>query len=134
MLRGLPTPVRDQDTAHFWEGCDRREVMAQRCAECAAFRWPPGPACPECGSPQSEWVAVSGEGTVYSWVVVRVPLTEVLADQVPYAVGLIELTEGIRIVSTISGCRIEDIRAGMPVRAVFPESSESPAVFGFSPA
>ena len=57
-----------------------------------------------------------------------------LADQIPYAVGLIDLTEGIRIVSTISGCDVDDIHAGMPVRAAFPETSDAPTIFSFVPA
>jgi uncharacterized OB-fold protein len=134
MLHGLPSALRDEDTAPFWEGCDRGELLAQRCRPCRTFRWPPGPGCPTCGSAESEWVAMSGTGTVYSWVVVRVPLTEALAAQIPYAVGLIELSEGIRIVSTISGCGVDDIHAGMAVRAVFPDADAAPSVFTFMPA
>jgi len=133
MLRGLPAPIRDEDTEPFWSACDRGELVAQRCGACQTFRWPPGPGCPNCGDTGSDWVPVKGHGVVYSWVVVRIPLTDALAEQIPYAVGLIELPEGIRIVSTITEISPEDIRAGMPVRVVFPESSDRPAIFSFIP-
>ena len=133
MLRGLPAAVRDVDTTQFWAGCDRGEILVQRCNDCRTYRWPPGPGCPSCASTESTWVPVTGNGTVYSWVVVRVPLADALADQVPYAVGLIALDEGIRIVSTISGCELEDIQPDMPVRADFTDTSEDTPIFTFIP-
>ncbi len=134
MLSGLPTPVPDEDTAPFWAGCARGDLTAQQCDECRTFRWPPGPGCPSCGSRRSTWISVTGTGTVYSWVVVRVPLANGLAEQTPYCVGLIELDEGIRIVSTISGCDVGAVQPGMQVRADFTDVSEAAPIFTFIPA
>jgi uncharacterized OB-fold protein len=131
MLSGLPKPVRDEDSEPFWAGCDDGRLRVQRCGGCGEFRWPPGPVCPACGSHEHEWVDCSGRGTVYSWVVVHVPLAEVLADQLPFAVGLIELEEGVRIVSTIEG---EEITAGMPVTVRFGAAADGTRLFTFGAA
>ncbi|MFE7423641.1 Zn-ribbon domain-containing OB-fold protein [Rhodococcus sp. NPDC057529] len=119
MLRGLQQPIRDHDTAEFWAGCDEGQLRLQACADCGQYRWPPGPVCGACGSMSSTWQESPGAGVVFSWVVVHVPLVPALADQLPYTVGLIELDEGIRIVSTIDGCAPDDIHAGMPVQISF---------------
>lgn len=134
MLRGLPTPIPDDDSAPFWSGCANQKLLIQCCSECRTHRWPPGPGCPACGSTQSEWVAASGTGTVFSWVVVRVPLVGALQDQVPYAVGLIALDEDIRIVSTITGCKPEEIKPDIPVRVDFTATGEDTPIFTFVPA
>jgi uncharacterized OB-fold protein len=115
VLHGLPEPLRDADSEPFWSGCDQGRLRLQRCAACAAFRFPPGPVCPACGSFDSHWVGAAGRGAVHSWVVVHVPFVDALADQVPYAVGLVELEEGVRMVATIEGCAHEEIAAGMAV-------------------
>jgi uncharacterized OB-fold protein len=80
----------------------------------------------------SVWVSATGTGALYSWVVVHVPLAEGLADQVPYAVGLVELSEGIRIVGTITGCDHARLRAGLPLRVDFGRPAHS--IFSFVPA
>jgi uncharacterized protein len=133
VLSGLPRPVRDADSEPFWSGCDEGQLRLQRCGLCAAFRWPPGPCCPDCGSGETEWIDSPGRGAVHSWVVVRVPLAETLARQLPYAVGLIELDEGVRLVSTIEGCPTERIEAGMRVSVRFGEPAGGQRVHSFEP-
>jgi uncharacterized protein len=117
VLHGLPRPVRDADGEPFWRGLDAGTLLLPACPSCGAFRWPPGPCCPSCGTAGTEWSQSRGRGRVYSWVVVHVPFVDALAGQVPYAVGLIELEEGVRLVSTIEGCDLDAIEAGMPVDA-----------------
>lgn len=133
MLHGLPSPLPDFDTETFWSGCDAGELLLQKCQQCETFRWPPGPSCPHCGSAESLWIPSEGTGRVYSWVVVRVPLLPSLSDQLPYAVGLVELSEGVRIVSTISNCDVDQIVAGMDVSCVFGESTGAQRIFTFVP-
>lgn len=132
MLEGLPSPVRDEDTTAFWEACDRGELVVQQCSACRSFWWPPGPVCPACGSFEHEWTKVAGRASLYSWVVVEVPLAAGLEDQIPYAVGLVELDEGVRIVTTISGCEPASLEAGMRLRVEFGQPATS--IFTFLPA
>jgi uncharacterized OB-fold protein len=134
VLEGLPPPARDADSEPFWRGCDEGRLLLQRCGDCGAFRWPPGPACAECGSSECEWVESPGTGAVYSWVVVRVPLAEALTHQLPYATGLIALDEGVRMVSTIEGCEMDEIAAGMRVAARFDDAGEGRRMLTFVPA
>jgi hypothetical protein len=74
--------------------------------------------CPACGS--VDWVVtdLAGTGSVYSWVVSRHPSR---ADDEARVVALIELDEGIRMVSNLLGIDAGAITPGLRVRVSFPE-------------
>ncbi|WP_338780889.1 OB-fold domain-containing protein [Streptomyces sp. DG1A-41] len=112
-----PRPVVNRDNAGFWEGVARRELLIQRCTGCGTLRFPWLPGCNGCGSLGWDTVAASGEGTVYSYVVMHHPPFP--AFEPPYAVGLIELAEGVRIVSNVVGMPYDKVCVGMPVRLEF---------------
>jgi uncharacterized OB-fold protein len=115
----MPAPEPDLDSKPFWDGCARDEFMLPRCIACGTVRWPPGPMCYRCQDGRTEWFAASGRGSVYSWIVAAHPVLPVLADQVPYVVGLIELEEGVRVVGNVTGCSVDEVQAGMPVEVYF---------------
>jgi uncharacterized OB-fold protein len=124
MLEGMPLPLPDLDTRPFWDGCREGELLLPRCRACGETRWPPGPMCPSCRSFETEWARASGRGAVYSWVVVTHPVHPVLADQVPYVVGLVELEEGVRLVANVTGCAPAEVTADMPVELYFEDPVE----------
>ncbi|MFH9723356.1 OB-fold domain-containing protein [Streptomyces sp. NPDC017254] len=112
-----PRPVINRDNAGFWEGVAAHRLLIQRCGDCAALRLPWLPGCADCGSREWDTVGASGEGTVYSYVVMHHPAFP--AFDPPYAVGLIELAEGVRMISNVVGVPYDKVRIGMPVRLEF---------------
>ncbi|MEU6220532.1 bifunctional MaoC family dehydratase N-terminal/OB-fold nucleic acid binding domain-containing protein [Streptomyces sp. NPDC047022] len=112
-----PRPVINRDNAGFWEGVARHRLLIQRCAGCGTLRFPWLPGCNACGCLEWDTVEASGEGTVYSYVVMHHPPFP--AFDPPYAVGVIELAEGVRIVSNVIGVPYDKVRIGMPVRLTF---------------
>ncbi|MFG2132681.1 bifunctional MaoC family dehydratase N-terminal/OB-fold nucleic acid binding domain-containing protein [Streptomyces sp. NPDC048751] len=112
-----PRPVINRDNAGFWAGVERSRLLIQRCTACDTLRFPWLPGCTTCGSPEWDTVEASGEGTVFSYVVMHHPPFP--AFDPPYAVGLIELAEGVRIVSNVVGVPYDKVRIGMPVRLEF---------------
>ncbi|MFD9514064.1 bifunctional MaoC family dehydratase N-terminal/OB-fold nucleic acid binding domain-containing protein [Streptomyces mirabilis] len=117
-----PRPVVNRDNAGFWEGVGRHQLLIQRCGGCGTLRFPWLPGCGACGSPEWDTVEASGDGTVYSYVVMHHPPFP--AFDPPYAVGLIELAEGVRIVSNVIGVPYDKVRIGMPVRLRFERYDE----------
>src|SRR2546430_899310 len=97
--RAKALPVPNEDTRPFWEGCAREVLLLQRCAACGVPRHPPSPRCPECLSADAAWVPASGQGTVYSYVVVHQALDPAWQGDVPYVVAIIALAEGPHILS-----------------------------------
>ncbi|MFH9061071.1 bifunctional MaoC family dehydratase N-terminal/OB-fold nucleic acid binding domain-containing protein [Streptomyces coeruleorubidus] len=121
-----PRPVVNRDNAGFWEGVARHELLIQRCTGCGTLRFPWLPGCNSCGCPEWDTVEASGEGTVYSYVVMHHPpfpaftaSDHAAATAGPFAVGLIELAEGVRIISNVVGVPYDKVRVGMPVRLCF---------------
>ncbi|UQI48837.1 OB-fold domain-containing protein [Streptomyces sp. HU2014] len=112
-----PRPVINRDNAGFWEGVAAGQLLIQRCAACAELRFPWLPGCGRCGSP--EWTAVraSGAGRVFSYVVMHHPPFP--AFDPPYAVGLVELAEGVRMISNLIGTEPGRVRIGMRAELEF---------------
>ncbi|GGT46836.1 hypothetical protein GCM10010271_58670 [Streptomyces kurssanovii] len=114
---GRPRPVINRDNAGFWEGVAQRRLLIQRCGGCGEPRFPWLPGCGACGSPQWDTLEASGSGSVFSYVVMHHPPFP--AFDPPFAVGLIELAEGVRMVSNIVGVPPDKVRIGMPVELEF---------------
>ncbi|MEU5053623.1 bifunctional MaoC family dehydratase N-terminal/OB-fold nucleic acid binding domain-containing protein [Streptomyces sp. NPDC021096] len=112
-----PRPVINRDNAGFWDGVAAHRLLIQRCGDCGKLRFPWLPGCGDCGSARWSAVEASGAGTVFSYVVMHHPPFP--AFEPPYAVGLIELAEGVRMISNVIGVEPERIRIGMPVSLEF---------------
>jgi uncharacterized OB-fold protein len=115
-----PRPVVNRDNCGFWEGVSRHELLIQRCTDCGTPRFPWLPGCDRCGGQGWDTVRASGSGTVYSYVVMHHPPFP--AFDPPYAVALVELAEGVRMVANVSGVPYEKVRIGMPVELEFTEA------------
>lgn len=112
-----PRPVINRDNQGFWDGVREHKLLIQRCTACATLRFPWLPGCNTCGSPDWDTVEASGAGTVFSYVVMHHPPFP--AFDPPYAVALVELAEGVRMVSNITGVPYDKVRIGLPVRLEF---------------
>jgi uncharacterized OB-fold protein/acyl dehydratase len=112
-----PRPVVNRDNAGFWEGVRRHTLLIQRCTGCGTPRHPWLPGCNACGGPDWDTVEASGEGTVYSYVVMHHPPFP--AFDPPYAVALVELAEGVRMIGNVVGVPYDKVRIGQPVRLEF---------------
>jgi uncharacterized OB-fold protein len=106
-----------QDTAFWLEGAARGQLLIQACAQCGQLRHPPRPMCPVCNSVTWDTVRAEGTGTIYSFVVYRhQPLSGL---PVPYAVLVVELLEGVRVVGNLVEGDVDDLAVGQPVEVVF---------------
>ena len=110
-------PSISQDTEFFWEGAVWNELRIQRCTACQTLRHPPRPGCGNCGSLDWDYILSCGDGTVYSFVIMHHP--PVPGFEMPYAVGLIELEEGVRMLSNIVDMPLDEIEIGMPVEVTY---------------
>lgn len=106
--------MRDQD--FFWEGVQEGTILVQRCDACGSLRQPPGPMCPQCQSRDWHPKAMSGRGSVYAFIVSKHPT---LPDGDSRLVVLVELEEGVRMVSNLVDVDVSDVRLGTPVQAIF---------------
>jgi uncharacterized protein len=114
----LPPPPLD--SAFFWEGVEAGELRIQRCASCGKLRHPPRPMCPWCRSLERDHVVASGRGEVYSYVVHHHP--PVPGREHPFAIAVVALEEGTRIVGNVIDADPATVHVGMPVELVFAEN------------
>jgi len=119
----IPIPIPDGDSRVFWEGAAQHKLLIQHCNACQHFIFYPRSLCPNCFSDTLSWVEAAGTGTIYSYTVVH-QAYGVFARQVPFVVALVELGEGVRMMTRITGSPPETVRIGAPVRVVFEQVSE----------
>lgn len=118
------SPVVIDETRGFWEGTLAEELRVQVCGACGNRQLPGGPCCASCLSQDLGWQAASGRGTVFSFTIVRHAFHPSFAARVPYVLADVELEEGPVLTSNITGCPVEAVRIGMPVRVSFGEQLE----------
>lgn len=107
----------DPEAARFWEACAQGHLEIQRCRACGARFLFPRALCPDCSSSDLEWLVASGHGTVYSYTVVwRAAVAHLEA---PYVLALVDLDEGVRLMTHIVNCPHDELAVGMPVRVRF---------------
>ena len=106
--------MRDQD--FFWDGVKDGLILVQQCNACGSLRQPPGPMCPACQSLTWHPKTMSGRGSVYAFIVSKHPTRP---DDDPRLVVLVELEEGVRMVSNLLDVDVRDVRVVTPVQAIF---------------
>ena len=126
-----PDPVPTADSVFFWEALEREELMAQQCGDCSAYLHPPRPMCPKCNSLNQKHVHLSGRGTLYSWCLPQHP--RVAFFQYPLVTALIDLEEGIRILSNLVDCDASEIEQGMAVEVCFTPTKGGKRIHQFRP-
>ncbi len=127
-------PVPDPITRPFWEAAARGVLAMQRCSACKRLVFYPRNLCPRCKSDSLEWEELPGTGVVYSFSVIWRPAHPGMANEVPYIVALVEIEEGVRLMTNLVGCDPEEVRVGMKVEVVFEKLSDEISIPLFRPA
>jgi uncharacterized OB-fold protein len=109
-----PTP----ETQHYWDGAKEGELRLQQCNSCDKTYFPPRAFCPECGSRDVKVTKASGKGRLYSYIINHLPSP---GFDGPFAVAIVELEEGPRLMSNILECpqTPEALQLDMPLEVTF---------------
>jgi len=111
---GEPSP----ETLGYWEGVEKDALRIKQCRACGTYLHPRRIFC-TCLSDDLAWVQVAGTGTVYTFSTIYRAPDPKFAPDVPYSVGIVELTEGVFLFSRISSGADQEVRIGMPVTVGF---------------
>jgi uncharacterized protein len=126
-----PAPVLTEDNHYYWDAALERRLVAQRCAACRRLRHPPRPMCPWCHSTDFELADLSGDGTLYSYAILHHPQHP--AFEYPVIAALVDLEEGVRVLSNLVDVDPDEISVGMPVRVDFRPTRQAGSVPVFKP-
>ena len=129
-----PIPAITPEMRPFFEAAKRHELVIQRCEECGTHRFPAREICSHCLSRAVQWVPVSGAGEVFSYNVMHQVYHPGFAEEVPYAVVVVKLKEGVKLNSNLVGVPPQAIRIGMPVKVVFEDITDEVTLPKFAPA
>jgi len=121
-------PVPDVETQPFWDAAAEGRLAYQHCTACGHDYHYPRSHCPSCWSTAVEWRDATGRGTIYTYTVVRQNPMPPFRDRVPYAIGIVELDEGPRMMTGFVGVEPEQLRIGQLVEVVFEPEGEADAV------
>jgi uncharacterized OB-fold protein len=113
----IPLPTPSELSRPFWDGCNRGELLFQRCGACGRATHTPAYICAHCTSPALTWERSAGTGSVYSWTTVWRP--QMPAFEVPYVAIIVDLDEGWQFLSNLIGCEVDDVEVGMRVEVEF---------------
>src|SRR5665213_1204118 len=121
-----PIPQPTPETQDFWDGTKAGELRLQRCTACSNVYFPPRPFCPKCASRKVESFVSSGKGKLSSYVINTRPAPGFEADA-PYAIAVVELNEGPRLMTSIVGVAQtpETLPIDAPVEVAFESVSEA---------
>ena len=129
--RPLPKPT--PETQHYWEGAKAGELRLQTCNDCAKTYFPPRPFCPKCGSRSVKVVTASGKAKLHSYVIHHRPAP---GFDPPYAIAVVELKEGPRMMTNIVGCpqTPEALKLDMDLEVTFEAQNDAISLPFFKPA
>jgi uncharacterized OB-fold protein len=99
-------------TRPFWDGTRERTLLLQTCSACARLIHHPRAACPSCLGQDFEWLPASGRGVVHAVSVHYVPFGTMGVGDCPYVVALVDLEEGVRVLTNLVGEKAAEARVG----------------------
>ncbi len=105
--------------ASYWREMPRRyRLEAAKCKKCEHISFPARLICPECGHREFENINLKRTGKLLTYTVIHVAPSQ-FTDQVPYAVGILELDDGVRLMAQIADCPLNELKTGMTLKIEF---------------
>ncbi|HET9017712.1 MAG TPA: Zn-ribbon domain-containing OB-fold protein [Thermomicrobiaceae bacterium] len=131
-----PLPTPDGVTAPYWESVKAHAMQIQHCNACGQNIFYPRGLCPNCFSSDLAWQPVSGKGKLFAFTIVHRHPNPAFGNEAPYVVAMIELDEGVRMMSNLIGVEAdpEHVKVGMPVEVVYEDVTEAVTLPKFQPA
>ncbi|MDP3373666.1 MAG: 3-hydroxyacyl-CoA dehydrogenase NAD-binding domain-containing protein, partial [Hydrogenophaga sp.] len=126
MTSQLLPPIDVQpEAAPFWAAANEGHLLLKHCPACKETTFYPRTHCPLCGAAQTDWLQASGQGTVYSFSIVR-------GARRPTAVAVVDLPEGPSMVTTVVDCDVHAMQIGEPVSLRFLQAEGDQQVPAFT--
>ncbi len=108
---------------YFREIPQRYRLEAGKCKKCGAVFFPPRLVCNKCKSSEFETIKLNDEGKILTYTIIRVG-PDKFSKETPYAVGIIELSDGLRLTAQIVDTELEKVKIGEKVKLVFRKIQE----------
>jgi uncharacterized OB-fold protein len=130
----LLEPVASEAAKPYWDATREQRLVLPWCVDCDKPHWYPRDICPSCLGSAIEWREAAGTGVVHAVSVHHKTGPGRDPDDGPYAVALIDLPEGVRVMSNVVGAPVEDVAVGDAVTVSWLPLSDGRHLAQFTPA
>jgi uncharacterized OB-fold protein len=118
-----PMPKPSKWSRPFWEAAKQHKLVLKRCKDCGHIDHPPYLYCTNCLSDNSEWIEAKGKAKLYAYAINEYMVPFPFWDDMPYVVAMVDLPEGVRMISNIIECPHDQLKNGMDLEVVFDDVS-----------
>lgn len=118
-------PRRSAFTQTFWDALRDGLWQTTCCEACEKATFPPRPVCPHCWSDRVTWRALGARGTLYSWTRVHAA-PAAFAREAPYAVGIVDLDEGVRLACRLVEAEGVELEPGLTMEMLVLQYEDGP--------
>ncbi len=108
---------------HWRETPERYRMEAGKCKKCGKIHFPSRLICPACRSREFETLRLSGKGELETFTITRIA-PDGFGDLAPYAVGIVKLDEGVRVMAQVTDCDPESLKTGTRMATQFRRINE----------
>jgi len=108
----------------FYKFVGEGKLMAAKCNKCGLVMLPPRPVCTNCYSKDLRWIELKRRGKLQTYTVIHVSPKE-FETLAPYAVGIMKLEEGPRLLGMIRGAEEDKIKVDMSLTVDFEKASST---------
>ncbi|MEM2119437.1 MAG: Zn-ribbon domain-containing OB-fold protein [Candidatus Bathyarchaeia archaeon] len=102
----------------FYKCASQGKLLGGKCRKCGKLHFPPRPLCDVCFSKEFEWLEVSSKGLLLTYTVIHVAPAQ-FQSFAPYAVGIVQLENGVNLPGMIKDVPHDQLKVGMPLTVVF---------------
>jgi uncharacterized OB-fold protein len=121
-------PATTPETEPFWKAANEGVFLLQRCPDCGKTQYHYRALCAHCMSDKIEDFPSSGRGTVWTYSVVYRNGTAGYTEKTPYVVALVELEDGVKVITNVVGGDPEAVTFGTEVELTFAKTSQGQAI------
>jgi hypothetical protein len=96
----------------FYKHINQGKLLGGKCKKCGKVHLPPRPLCDNCYSKEFEWTEIPTKGKLLTYTVIHIAPT-LFQSMVPYAMGIVQLENGLKMLGMIRDVEPQQIRIGM---------------------
>ncbi|MGB6068371.1 MAG: enoyl-CoA hydratase-related protein [Desulfomonilaceae bacterium] len=128
-----PIPAVQPWTDEFWRATKKHKLLIQKCRECNSLIFYPRKYCPQCWSEKLGWLDATGRAKVYTFAIMRDMVEPKFMPDLPYVLAMVDLQEGVRMMTQIVECDPAAVEIGMDVEVVFRDTTDQHSLPFFRP-
>lgn len=136
LYRPLPTRENDRDWnlfSPFWEATRNGNLVVQECTVTKKKVWPPRFLSPYSPGADLIWVPIEGKGKVYTYNVVYRGFSPYFQNKVPYAMVVVELDDGVRMLGNAVEVDPTEVHCGMEMEVSFEKVNDDITLVNWKP-